>query len=145
MPTGYSSDYFKPHSMSQGSLVWILQVFFVEKNLFFSRKLPFLKILSTLYCSYLFINFSALEIYEVLKSYWWEKNLKKLLNFDFLEKLSQNRLFFPCRKTGLKTARGHWDTQDDEYCYFLVVRIWKPHIKKIIFELSPIQKKLDNI
>ena len=55
--------------MSQGSLVWILQVFFVEKSLFWS-KIAIYEALEDLYRTFLFLNFSSLDIYDVLKCYW---------------------------------------------------------------------------
>ena len=41
------------------------------------------------------VIFISLSVYDVFKSYWVEKGLKKLENFDFFANLSQNRHFLP--------------------------------------------------
>ena len=44
---------------------------------------------------FLLVIFISLSVYDVFKSYWVEKGLKKLENFDFFANLSQNRHFLP--------------------------------------------------
>ena len=44
---------------------------------------------------FLLVILISLSVYDVFKSYWVEKGLKKLENFDFFTNLSQNRHFLP--------------------------------------------------
>ena len=90
---------------------------------------------------FLFVIFIYLSVYDVFKSYWVEKGLKKLENFDFFANLSQNRHFLP--KNEPKGPQGPIGTpQDDKNCFFELPGYESPMLGKRIFELSPIEKKL---
>ena len=65
---------------------------------------------------FLFVIFISLSVYDVFKSYWVEKGLKKLENFDFFANLSQNRHFLP--KNEPKGPQGTIGTPQSNKNYF---------------------------
>ena len=75
---GYNRDNFKPNMRS----LWPFYTYFLSNSWLFLSKIVIFEGFGHPFFTFLLIKSLSLNIPNILKSYWWEKSLTKLLNFD---------------------------------------------------------------
>ena len=126
--------------MSLGPFVWILQMFFVEKLAFFGQKLPYLKLLNSLFLcifNHKILFFEYLHCFEVqlLRS-----KPQKAGELWFLSEFVPKYPFF-CPKMSQRAPRTPLGPPGWQKIFFRVARIWKPQARRKNFLVFPIGKK----